>query len=88
MTRDDPHMWIREDDDHRLLGQEVIHPPTGRTGTVGTVYARTSKLTGRTIGRTAHMRPHDHSGREWTADPSELLPLHAVAQNVTAGARR
>ncbi|MGW6412903.1 hypothetical protein ACWF95_38005 [Streptomyces vinaceus] len=86
MTRDDPHVWIREDNDHRLLGREVIHLPTGRTGTVGTVYVRTSKLAGRTISWTAHMRPLDGSGREWTADPRELKPLRELAPDMRAGA--
>ncbi|UUY52765.1 hypothetical protein NRK68_36535 (plasmid) [Streptomyces yangpuensis] len=69
MTRNDTNVWVGEDDDHHLLGREVIHPGTERTGTVGTVFIRTSKVTGKPVGRTAHMRPMDGSGREWTADP-------------------
>ncbi|WP_371619945.1 hypothetical protein [Streptomyces sp. NBC_00454] len=88
MTRDQTNVCVREDDHHRLLGREVIHPATQRTGTVATVYVRTSKLTGRTISRTAHMRPLDSSGREWTADPAALTPLRALAPDMPAGARR
>ncbi|MFJ7272280.1 hypothetical protein ACIQV3_37580 [Streptomyces sp. NPDC099050] len=69
------NMWIREDTAHRLLGREVVHPATGRTGTVATVLVRTAKTTGRTTSRTAHMRPLDGSGCEWTADPRELKLL-------------
>ncbi|WP_326594314.1 hypothetical protein [Streptomyces sp. NBC_01294] len=86
MIRNDTNVWVREDGDHHLLGREVIHPATERTGTVGTVFIRTSKVTGKPVGRTAHMRPMDGSGREWTADPRELEPLRLLAPDV-AGAR-
>ncbi|MGP3636867.1 hypothetical protein ACTU45_26515 [Streptomyces sp. 24-1644] len=81
------NVWVREDDGHRLVGREVIHCATGRTGTVGTVLVRTSKVTGRTISRTAHMRPLDGSGREWTADPKELETLRCLAPDMPAGTR-
>lgn len=87
MIRNDTNVWVREDDDHHLLGREVIHAATERTGTVGTVFIRTSRSTGKTVGRTAHMRPTDGSGREWTADPRELKPLLHIAPDLTTGAR-
>ncbi|MFK0016298.1 hypothetical protein [Streptomyces sp. NPDC091027] len=87
MIRDEVNVWLSEDPGHRLLGREVIHPGTQRTGTVGTVYIRTSKATGKTVGRTAHMRPLDASGREWTADPRELTPLRLLAPDMPAGAQ-
>ncbi|WP_327267135.1 hypothetical protein OG444_40535 (plasmid) [Streptomyces sp. NBC_01232] len=87
MIRNDTNVWVREDDDHHLLGREVIHPATERTGTVGTVFIRTSKVTGKTVDRIAHMRPMDGSGREWTADPRELKPLRLFAPDVAAGVR-
>ncbi|MFF1415820.1 hypothetical protein ACFVX6_39635 [Streptomyces sp. NPDC058289] len=48
---------------------------------------RTAKTTGRTIRRTAHMRPLDGSGREWTADPQELEPMRHLEPDMPAGAR-
>ncbi|MEV6957475.1 hypothetical protein [Streptomyces sp. NPDC051183] len=87
MILSDANVWVRDNNDHPLVGREVIHPATGRTGTVGTVLVRTSKATGRTISRTAHMRPLDGSGREWTADPRELEPLRHLAPDMPAGAR-
>ncbi|MGO4462601.1 hypothetical protein AB4039_35735 [Streptomyces sp. M-16] len=87
MIREDANVRLREDPGHRLLGREVIHPATERTGTVGSVYIRTSKPTGNEVGRTAHMRPLDRSGREWTADPRELKPFRHLTPDAPAGAR-
>ncbi|GAA3386373.1 hypothetical protein [Streptomyces racemochromogenes] len=83
----DNDVWVREDDEHHLLGREVVHPGTGRTGTLATVLVNTSKTTGRAISRTAHMRPLDRSGREWTTDPRELEPLRVLAPDMPAGVR-
>ncbi|MFD6891167.1 hypothetical protein [Streptomyces sp. NPDC059957] len=85
MIRNEANTLIREDTEHRLLGRDVVHPATGRTGTVATVLLRTAKATGRTIGRTAHMRPLDGSGREWTAEPHELKLLRHLAPDMPAG---
>ncbi|MFD3329623.1 hypothetical protein [Streptomyces sp. NPDC058701] len=87
MIYSDTNAWVREEAGHPLAGREVIHPATGRTGTVGTLLVRTAKATGRTISRTAHMRPLDGSGREWTADPKELAPLRHLAPDMPAGTR-
>ncbi|MDD9383097.1 hypothetical protein M8Z33_41925 [Streptomyces sp. ZAF1911] len=86
MITNDANVRVSEGD-HRLLGHEVIHPATQRTGTVATVLIRTSKTTGKRVSQTAHMRPLDTSGREWTADPRELKPLRRLAPDVPAGAR-
>lgn len=86
MIRNDANVRVSVDD-HRLLGREVIHPATRRTGTVATVLIRTSKTTGKMISQTAHMRPLDTSGREWTADPRDLKPLRRLAPDMPAGAR-
>ncbi|MFF3215591.1 hypothetical protein ACFYYB_33800 [Streptomyces sp. NPDC002886] len=83
----DANVLVREDADHPLVGREVIHCGTGRTGTVGTVLVRTAKATARTIRRTAHMRPLHGSGGEWPADPRELEPLRHLAPDMPAGAR-
>ncbi|MCY0961488.1 hypothetical protein [Streptomyces sp. H27-H5] len=85
VIRDDMNTWVREDAEHLLLGRQVIHLATERTGTVGTVLTRTSKSTGKVIDQTAHMRPLDGSGREWTADPRELQVLRRLAPDMAAG---
>ncbi|MFI5986488.1 hypothetical protein ACIBEA_37215 [Streptomyces sp. NPDC051555] len=81
------NVTIAEDIGHRLLGRDVAHPETGRRGTVGVVFVYTSKTTGRIIGRVAHMRPADTSGREWTADPRSLQPLIPLGHISPAGTR-
>ncbi|MEU3352295.1 hypothetical protein [Streptomyces sp. NPDC037389] len=74
------NVWVTEDTKHRFLGQDVAHPASGRRGTVGAVLIYVSKLTGRPVRKVAHMRPLDHSGREWTADPDTLQPVADSAQ--------
>ncbi|WP_284576518.1 hypothetical protein [Streptomyces sp. 2P-4] len=86
-TTTDANLWVADDPGHRLLGQEVAQPSSGRRGTVGTVLIYTSKITGRVVKRVAHMRPLDDSGREWTADPGSLQPLLPLASNVAADPR-
>ncbi|MFI5759676.1 hypothetical protein ACIA8F_01895 [Streptomyces sp. NPDC051563] len=78
-TTTEANVWVTEDTWHRLLGQDVAHPNSGRHGTVGAVLIYVSKLTGRPVRKVAHMRPMDHSGREWTADPDTLQPLRPVS---------
>ncbi|WP_030711159.1 hypothetical protein [Streptomyces sp. NRRL F-2580] len=73
------NLWVTEDTGHRLLGQAVAHPASGRHGTVGAVLIYVSKITGRQVREVAHMRPMDHSGREWTADPDTLQPLRPIS---------
>ncbi|WP_406183907.1 hypothetical protein [Streptomyces sp. NBC_01006] len=75
------NVWVTEDTGHRLLGQDVAHPASGRRGTVGAVLIYASKLTGRPVRKVAHMRPLDHSGREWTADPDTLQLLQPIARS-------
>ncbi|MEW1798247.1 MULTISPECIES: hypothetical protein [Streptomyces] len=71
---------VTEDTGHRLLGRDVIHPTTGRLGTVGAVLIYVSKLTDRPVSKVAHVRPMDRSGREWTADPDTLQPIIRSSQ--------
>lgn len=78
-TTAEANVWVTEDTGHRLLGQDVTHPTSGRHGTVGAVLIYVSKLTGRPVRKVAHMRPMDHSGLEWTADPDTLHPLQPIA---------
>ncbi|MFJ7205235.1 hypothetical protein ACIQWR_17035 [Streptomyces sp. NPDC098789] len=74
-------VWVAEDTGHRLLGQDVAHPSSGRRGTVGAVLIYVSKLTDRPVRKVAHMRPLDHSGREWTADPDTLQLLQPITHS-------
>ncbi|MER8096482.1 hypothetical protein [Streptomyces goshikiensis] len=84
----DANVWVMEDTGHRFLGQDVAHPASGRRGTVGAVLIYVSKLTGRPVRKVAHMRPLDHSGREWTADPDTLQPLQPIAHSAQASRTR
>ncbi|MFD8386160.1 hypothetical protein ACFV2X_47970 [Streptomyces sp. NPDC059679] len=59
------------DTGHELLRRAVKHQPTGRTGTVGGVLI-TRARGGSIVSRTAHVRPEDGSGWEWTAPAAEL----------------
>lgn len=63
---------------HRLAGREVIDPSTGRRGILGSVLVERSRATDRVVKRTAHLRPVDGSGWEWTADPRTLKPAVPV----------
>ena len=58
---------------HPWDGQRVVHPPTGRIGTLGTVIQYTARGSDRVVREEAHMRPVDGSGREWRAPLRELL---------------
>ncbi|MFD9480946.1 hypothetical protein [Streptomyces nojiriensis] len=80
-TTTEANVWVTEDTGHRLLGQDVEHPASGRRGTVGAVLIYASKLTSRPVRKVAHMRPLDHSGREWTADPDTLQPLQPITHS-------
>ncbi|TLQ45046.1 hypothetical protein [Streptomyces marianii] len=82
------NVWVTEDTGHRLLGQGVAHPASGRRGTVGAVLIYISKLTGRPVRKVAHMRPMDHSGREWTADPDTLQPLRQISPSAPDSGKR
>ncbi|WP_332757698.1 hypothetical protein [Streptomyces sp. MT206] len=46
---------------------------------MGAVLIYVSKITGRQVRKVAHMRPMDHSGREWTADPDTFQPLRPIS---------
>ncbi|WP_371616046.1 hypothetical protein [Streptomyces sp. NBC_00454] len=80
-TAGEANVWVTEDTGHRLLGQDVAHPASGRRGTVGAVLIYVSKLTDRPARKVAHMRPLDHSGREWTADPDTLQLLQPITHS-------
>ncbi|MDD9377867.1 hypothetical protein M8Z33_14595 [Streptomyces sp. ZAF1911] len=78
------NVWVTEDTGHRFLGQDVEQPASGRRGTVGAVLIYVSRLTGRPVRKVAHMRPLDHSGREWTADPDTLQLRQPIAHSAQA----
>ncbi|MER6249991.1 hypothetical protein ABT224_01140 [Streptomyces sp. NPDC001584] len=81
-------LWVTEDTGHRLLGQDVAHPESGRRGTVGAVLIYVSKLTDRPVRKVAHMRPMDQSGREWTADPDTLQLLQPITHSAQPSATK
>lgn len=64
--------------EHRLEGRLVV-APDGRTGVLGTVVVVRDRQSGRVLSRTAHVRPGDGSGREWTTDqPQALRPCGPI----------
>ncbi|MBT2453211.1 hypothetical protein [Streptomyces sp. ISL-86] len=87
-TATEANVWVTEDTGHGLLGHDVVHPASGRRGTVGAVLIYVSKLTGRPVRKVAHMRPMDHSGREWTADPDTLQLLQPIAHSAQPSGTR
>lgn len=64
--------------EHRLDGRLVV-APDGRTGVLATVVVVRDRQSGRVLSRTAHVRPDDGSGREWTTDqPQSLRPARPI----------
>ncbi|MFI9047280.1 hypothetical protein [Streptomyces sp. NPDC053427] len=57
--------------EHRLTGLRVTDAE-GRTGILGHVVIERDRQTQREVSRTAHLRPVDASGIEWTTHPDEI----------------
>ncbi|MFG2334684.1 hypothetical protein ACGFMM_34495 [Streptomyces sp. NPDC048604] len=67
--------------EHRLEGRLVVDPD-GRMGILAAVVLVRDRQSGREISRTAHVRPTDGSGVEWTtAKPEALRPGAPITPN-------